>query len=340
MLSEITSSLNQYYLKPPSYNRRYKKNLVLQSKDNNENAQMNYQYHNISENLLRNNNNLNNKNIKSQKFESAKNRIKPNKALGANFTFKSGDIYTPNSLKNKINLNNVYNSENYINKNININSRPKSAIKGRVNINYNINNKKSLMNNFKNYDHDYDINSNMNKFENLINIIDKNGFQKYQDEISEKKIIISQLENSIAILKNKISLSKNNIFNRFHRETKNKIKYENMLSVGNRYKNVGKTADIFKNEIDMIKNKIAYLNDETMGLKNISMKEKFEIDEINNEIKRGNKAISDRQKQIENILAATQLLKKHIISVRQKIGRIKDIKYNYIDGLNNIENNI
>ena len=70
------------------------------------------------------------------------------------------------------------------------------------------------------------------------------------------------------------------------------------------------------------------------------MKEQNEIEEINNEIKKGNKMISDRQKQIENILAATQLLKKHIASVKQKIGRIKNVKYNYINEINYIGNNI
>ena len=268
----------------------------------------------------------------------------PKNSLGSNFTFKSGEIFTPSSQTNKINLKNIYKSENYPNnKNLRTNSRPKSAIKGRVNINYNLdinNNKKSLIKNFKALDDDYDINSNMNKFENLINIIDKNGFQRYQDEINEKKILISQIENSIAILKNKIALCRNKNYNGFHRETKKKIRYEKMLSVGNRYKNVGKTAYSYKNEIDMMRNKIAFLNDQTMGMKNVYLKEQNEIEEINGEIKKGNKMISDRQKQIENILAATQLLKKHIVSVKQKIGRIKNVKYNYINEINYIGNNI
>jgi chromosome segregation ATPase len=89
-----------------------------------------------------------------------------------------------------------------------------------------------------------------------------------------------------------------------------------------------------------MRNKIAFLNEETLQIKNITFQEQNDIDAINDEIKKGNKAISDRQKQIENILAAIQLLKKHIISVNQKIGRIKNVKYNYFDKLNNIENNI
>ena len=178
----------------------------------------------------------------------------------------------------------------------------------------------------------------MIKFQNLLNIINTDGFQKYQDEINEKKIIIAKLENSISTLKKKISLKKNNTYNKFHKETKNKIKFENMLSIGNRYKNIGKSAQSFKNEINNIRNKISFLNEKTLEMKNIYFMHQNQIDDINNEIKKGNKAISDKQKQIENILAAIQLLKKHIISTKQKIGNIKNIKYNYLNGLNYIEN--
>ena len=130
-------------------------------------------------------------------------------------------------------------------------------------------------------------------------------------------------------------------YNQQNQQSKEKEnQYEKMLSVGSRFKNVGKSAYSFKNEINIMRNKIAFLNEETLQIKNITFQEQNNIDAINDEIKKGNKAISDRQKQIENILAAIQLLKKHIISVNQKIGGIKNIKYNYIDKLNIIENNI
>lgn len=303
MLSEISSSLNQYYLKSPY--KRNRNNLIYNQKEYNSEQINNHQYNN-----------------KSKKIENIKNRIILNNKLGSNFTFKSDDIYTPN----------IINKSKII-------KRPKSEIKRRININNN-NNRKSLTNKFKINENDFDLNSNMIKFENLINIIDKNGFQRYQDEINDKKIIISELENSIAILKNKISLLKNDKNKRFHIETKNKIKYENMLSASNKYKNSGKSINKYKNDIDIIKNKILFLNEQTLNIRDIFYKEQNEVDELNNEIKKGNKAISDRQKQIENILAATQLLKKHIISVKQKLGRIKNNKYNYIDQLNYIENNI
>ena len=328
MLSEINSSLNQYYLKSPSY---FRNNKIKVQKDNNS-AQINNQYYSYSKNQI--SNGINNDKNRGKKISSAKHIQIGNNALGKYFTFKSDDIYTPKTQNQKMDKN----------KNSKLNPRPKSATKNKININYNLlksNNKKSLSKNMNIIeDDDYDINSNMEKFQNLLNIIEKNGFQKYQDEINEKKIIISQLENSIAILKNKISLSKNNIYNRCHKETKDKIKYEKMLSVGSRFKNVGKSANSFKNEINIMKNKISFLNDETLQIKNIIFQEQNNINTIKDEIKKGNKAISDRQKQIENILAAIQLLKKHIISVNQKIGSIKNIKYNYIDKLNIIENNI
>ena len=61
---------------------------------------------------------------------------------------------------------------------------------------------------------------------------------------------------------------------------------------------------------------------------------------MNEEIRKGNKAISDKQKEIENILPALQLLKNHITSVKQKIVKFNNIKNNYIEELNYIESNI
>ena len=67
MLSEINSSLNQYYLKSPSYFRNNKINF---KKDNNS-AQINNQYYSYSKNLIPNENNNYNKNIE-KKISSAK----------------------------------------------------------------------------------------------------------------------------------------------------------------------------------------------------------------------------------------------------------------------------
>ena len=113
-----------------------------------------------------------------------------------------------------------------------------------------------------------------------------------------------------------------------------------MLSVSNRYKNIGKTADSYKNEINNFQNKIADLNNETLKLKTLGFNIQNDIDLMNEEIRKGNKAISDKQKEIENILPALQLLKNHITSVKQKIFKYNNAKQNYLGELTYIENSI
>ena len=174
----------------------------------------------------------------SNKFIPITNKM-PNFPSNPNFNF-GNYILTPNSYNNKQNINYLYNQQNipsdYLinNYNNNLNKRPKSAMKTRKirksntsnnsnnisfnnynkNNKFNINNKKNKrisiiknnntdVGNNNNIEEDYDINYNMNEFENIVNAINYNGFQKYQDEINDKKIIIKQLENSIAVLKNK-----------------------------------------------------------------------------------------------------------------------------------------
>ena len=43
---------------------------------------------------------------------------------------------------------------------------------------------------------------------------------------------------------------------------------------------------------------------------------------------------------MENILPALQLLKNHIASIKQKITQLNNVKNNYIEKLNYIENDI
>jgi hypothetical protein len=61
---------------------------------------------------------------------------------------------------------------------------------------------------------------------------------------------------------------------------------------------------------------------------------------MNEEIRKGNKAISDKQKEIENLLPALQLLRNHITSVKQKLFRYNNVKQNYLDELSYIGNSI
>ena len=358
MLAELSSTLDNYY-RSPSSQKRNPKNLILVPIGNNNNRE------DIQKNDL----------LTSKRMLNYNNRYIPIINKFPNFPSTPNDnnhtIITPNLYNNKQNIDYFYNANipsdyliNNYNKHLNI--RPKSAIKTRKTKNSNVNNisfnniirdgkknktksnikkiplikKKDNNNNNNNIEEDYDINYNMNEFENIVNAINHNGFQKYQDTINDKKILIKELENSIAVLKNKICICKSNTYNGLHKETKNKIQYENMLCVSNRYKNIGQTADNYKNEINIFQNKIEKINNETMQIKSLSLNEQTYIDLLNEEIRKGNKAISDKQKEIENILPALQLLKNHIVSVKQKILKFNNIKTNYIEELNNIENNI
>ena len=354
MLEELSSALSNYYRTPTNKNGK-PKNLVLAPIGNNIN-EIN-QNENFPQNRVLNNNN----------YYLAKT---PNFAFTPNYNLNNR-IITPNYHNNEkinylYNQPNLSNDFNINNRNENIKKRAKSAAKARKNsknvkllnnnnyqnytfnngnANNNIkknnrlkNNKSPLLKNIKINNNDYiedeyDFNNNMNQFENIVNVINLNGFHKLKDEINDKKIIIAQLENSIAVLKNKICICKSNLYEGLHRETKNKIKYENMLCVSNRFKNIGKTADNYKNDINNFRNKIDALNDETFQLKNYALNEQNYIEIMKEEIKKGNKGISDKQKEIENILPALQLLKNHIASVKQKIKQFNNIKRNYIEEL-------
>lgn len=364
MLAELSSTLDNYY-RSPSSKKGNPKNLILVPIGNNNREDI-YENDLLTSNKILNYNNGYNPTI--NKIQNV-----PTISNYNNYT-----TFTPNIYNNRQNFDYLYDGQNipsdYIinNYNRNLNIRPKSAIKIRKTKNTNpsnINNftfnsnrisNRNKINNIKknnkkislikrkdnintnnnNIDEDCDINNNMNEFENIVNAINYNGFQKYQDEINDKKILIKELENSIAVLKNKICICKSNTYNGLHKETKNKIQYENMLCVSNRYRNIGQTADNYKNEINILQNKIENVNNETMQIKSLSLNEQTYIDFMNEEIRKGNKAISDKQKEIENILPALQLLKNHIVSVKQKIVKFNNIKSNYIEELNNIESNI
>ena len=360
MLEELSSALSNYYRTPSNKNGK-PKNLVLEPINNNIN-EIN-QNENFPQNRI-----LNNYNYLMAKT--------PNFAFTPNYNLNNRVIIP--QYHNNENANYLYNQPNlsndfmFNNRNENIKKRAKSAAKARKNSkNVKILNNNNQMFTFDNgnpinnikknnrlkknksplikdininsndyIDDEYDFNNNMNQFENIVNVINLNGFHKLKDEINDQKIIIAQLENSIAVLKNKICICKSNLYDGLHRETKNKIKYENMLCVSNRFKNIGKTADNYKNDINNFRNRIDALNDETFQLKNYALKEQNYIDIMKDEIKKGNKSISDKQKEIENILPALQLLKNHIASVKQKIKQFNNIKRNYIDELSYIGNNI
>ena len=364
MLAELSTTLSTYYRSPSCKNRKTKNVIYIPIGNNmDDTSEINQQRYSTNRAILNNFNgympvqnrvtNIATPSLKSSNFF-------PNKVQNISF------LYNPQNISSDIPINNynkIYDYKNF-------KTRPKSAIKTKINNNLNkgripYNNKSfSFANKYKrnnniiskinkssllpndigvnmtnNYE-DYDLNYNMNNFDNMISSINRNGFQRIQDEINDKKIIVSQLENSIAMLKNKICLCKSRTYSGLHKESKNRIKYENMLSVSNRYKNIGKTADNYKDDINNFQNKIAMINNETLKLKTIGFDIQNEINSMNEEIRKGNKAISDKQKEIENLLPALQLLRNHITSVKQKLFRYNNVKQNYLGELSYIESNI
>ena len=351
MLEEVSSALNNYY-GTPFIKHEKPNNLVLMPINNNNINGIN-RYENLPSNKVLNNYiiprhtnfiltpNFNIKNrINTPNYQNNQNinyfHGKPNLSSDILINnYNNNTKYRPKSAAKIRKNKNIQNNENYSNTENSFNT---NNYKRNKKYGFKKNNKSSLIKNIKIKnniisDDDYDINHNMKQFENMINTINLNGFYKLQDEINNKKILIAQLENSIKVLKNKIYLCKNNLYDGLHRETKNQIKYENMLCVSNRFKNIGKTLDSYKKDIYNIQNKIDLINNETLQLKKISFNEQNYIDIMKEEIKKGNKGISDKQKEIENILPALQLLKNHINSIKQKISNYNIIHKNYIEEL-------
>ena len=364
MLAELSTTLSTYYRSPSCKNRKTKNVIYIPIGNNMDDiSDITQQRYSTNRAILNNFNgympfqnratDIATPSLKSSNFF-------PNKVQNISF------LYNPQNISSDIPINNYNKIYGYKN----IKTRPKSAIKTKINNNLNkgripYNNKsfsfankykrnnnivskinksslspKDIGENMTNNYEDYDLNYNMNNFDNMISSINRNGFQRIQDEINDKKIIVSQLENSIAMLKNKICLCKSRTYSGLHKESKNRIKYENMLSVSNRYKNIGKTADNYKDDINNFQNKIAMINNETLKLKTIGFDIQNEINSMNEEIRKGNKAISDKQKEIENLLPALQLLRNHITSVKQKLFRYNNVKQNYLGELSYIESSI
>lgn len=364
MLAELSTTLSTYYRSPSCKNKKTKNVIFIPIGNNmDDTSEKTQQRYSINRSILNNYNRfmpVQNRvtNIVTPSFKSS--NLFPNNEQNISF------LYNPQNISSDIPINNYNKIYGYKN----TKTRPKSAIKPKKNSNLNksrmpydsksftfankykknndiinkINRPSISLNdisaNMTNNYEEYDLNYNMNNFDNMISSINRNGFQRYQDEINDKKIIVSQLENSIAMLKNKICLCKSRTYSGLHKESKNRIKYENMLSVSKRYKNIGKTADNYKDDINNFQNKIAMINNETLKLKTIGFDIQNEINSMNEEIRKGNKAISDKQKEVENLLPALQLLRNHITSVKQKLFRYNNMKQNYLGELSYINSSI
>ena len=178
------------------------------------------------------------------------------------------------------------------------------------------------------------VNDNINNLENMISTINNNGFHKYKKEIDNKKLILSQLENSIAILKNKISIYKNIKKDNLRHETKKKIKYENLRNVSKRYESIGKSVVNYKSEIPQIEEKICEIKNETIQINNLINMEQNEINLMKDNIRKLNKGISSIKKENDNLLPAIGLLKKHINTAKNKIDNIDKGQSNFLNKIN------
>lgn len=178
------------------------------------------------------------------------------------------------------------------------------------------------------------LNDKINNLENMIYDINNKGFNKYQQEIENKKLKISKLENSIAILKNKININKNLKKDNLKTETMKKIKYEKLKKVSKRYSSVGKCVVNYKNEIPELEKRIYEIKNETIQINNIINFEQNEINVINDKIRKLNKTISDIKKENDNILPAIRLLKKHMNATMGKINNIDKGQSNFLNKIN------
>ena len=223
---------------------------------------------------------------------------------------------------NKLNINNYPNYYNLI-KNQNNNIEGNTSEFGNI---------KGYLNSAKNYS--MKVNDNINNLENMISAINDNGFNKYQKEIDNKKLILSQLENSIDILKNKISKYKNLKKDNLSHEAKKKIKYEKLRNVSKRYESIGKSVVNYKNEVPKIEEEICKTKNETTQINSLISLEQNEINLMQDNIRKLNKVISNIKKENENLLPAITLLKKHINATKNKINNIDKGQNNFMNKIN------
>ena len=197
----------------------------------------------------------------------------------------------------------------------------------------------SLYNNL-NKSKDFLDNNSMSNLEEALHRIHVNGFQKYENEIENKKIKIFELQTSIALLNKKINICNKNLYQGLQKETKNKIKYDNLLTVSKKYKNNGNKAQNLRKEIERFQQQIFELNNNTSWLRGVYLSEQNSIDYLVEETRNLNKVISDLKKDNEQFLPAIELLKKHIKALEKKLEYSNDDKNNIATSFNRFAKNI
>ena len=180
----------------------------------------------------------------------------------------------------------------------------------------------------------------MSNLEEALHRIHVNGFQKYEKEKENKKIKIFELQTSIALLNKKINICNKNLYQGLQKETKNKIKYDNLLTVSKKYKNNGNKAQNLRKEIERFQQQIFELNNNTSWLRGAYLSEQNSIDYLVEETRNLNKIISDLKKDNEQFLPAIELLKKHINALGKKLEYSNDDKNNIATSFNRFAKNI
>ena len=282
--------------------------------------------------------NLNFQNDLMNKFS----KIKSNSISNLNTNFNSN---INSNLTSNLNSKNNTNIKSNSNKNLIRNNITDSSLKIRPKtpcLNSNLNRYQSNFKNVKNknmksyfnsidqsipvtYDKSYNyeiVNNEMQNLEDMINSIKNKGFDKYENEINEKIQKKDKLENSIQILKSKINMYEHEKKYIIKDNSKEKLKISNLQNVSKRYKNISEGILNYQKEIPNYKPKIEELKNETIEINTLIQKEKVSIQLLKENIQKMNKMISDKKRESESIRPALNLLKKHIITLKQKIKNI------------------
>ena len=354
MLKEVVSYLNTFYNRRSPSNPKSQEDLISMPMTQNKNN-----FNRFEDNIIENNNDYpQENNINNNNYISLDQKYYPNnKGKIINKRPKSTGKITKNIPYN-IMLNNSSPKYILIPNSLDINSSCKRNETAHFcsdnnNINYSQNNPLNfsannikrkayscLLNNKMNKSNDFLRNNSMNNFEKALNIIHVNGFQKYETEIENKKIKLAELQNSIALLNKKINICNKNLYHGLQKETKNKIKYDNLLTVSKRYKNTGNEAQKLRKEIKKFQEQIFELNNKTSWLRETCLYEENNTGYLEEETRYLNKRISDLKKDNEQFLPAIKLLRKHINVLRKKLEYTNNDKNNVMTSINRFAKNV
>lgn len=167
---------------------------------------------------------------------------------------------------------------------------------------------------------------NLAQLAQMINAIKHEGFEKYQQEYTDKLKLKAKLQQNVNNLQRKIHIYKNLKPFGASLSTANPTKEEqailNLNSVSLRYKTIGDNISKYQKEIPALKSQIEKIKRETIRMNELILEEKQELDSIKDAIQKLNKQISDKAKEKDNFRPAMTLLTKHIQSLKLKIKNI------------------